>query len=344
MGPAKCTCRDGAVVEKVNVGFLGLGTYVPQRVLTNQQLESMVDTNEEWIVSRTGIRERHICAPGEATVAMSTEAARRALADAALEPNQIDLIICATFTSDTLCPSAACQVQANLGITRPVPAFDLSAACSGFIYGCSVAAGLISAGMYRRVLVIGADALSKFIDWTDRNTCVIFADGAGAAILGPVEDGRGLLGQTMGADGTGGDLIKLNSSGAYDPLTSPATRNGREYLNMNGNEVFKFATRILGTAVEEALVNSGNGLTPADLELIIPHQANVRIIESAARKLRVPLDRFIVNIDRFGNTSAGTIPLAMHDAREAGRLQPGTLFALVAFGGGLTYASSIWRW
>ncbi len=332
-------------MDKTAIGFLGLGTYVPERVLTNHDLEQMVDTSHEWIVSRTGIHERRICAPGESTVAMATISARRALEDAGLTADDLDMIICCTFTSDTLCPSAACQVQNNLGVSRPIPAFDLSAACSGFIYGCSVAASFIRAGVYKRVLVIGVDALSKVVDWNDRNTCVLFADGGGAAIVGPVEEGRGLLGQSLGADGTGHDAIRLRSSGAADPLGSRDALNGhREYLSMNGHDVFKFATRILGTAVEEALANAGQGLRAADLDLIIPHQANIRIIESAAKKLKLPMDRFVVNIDKFGNTSAGTVPLAMEDARRDGRLKPGTLFAVVAFGGGLTYAASIWRW
>lgn len=331
-------------VDKTAIGFLGLGAYVPERVLTNYDLEQMVDTSNDWIVTRTGIRERRICAPGEGAVAIATESARRALEDAKLAVDDIDLIICCTFTSETLCPSAACQVQRNLGATRPIPAFDLAAACSGFIYGCSVAASFIRSGVYRRVLVIGVDAISKFIDWSDRNTCVLFADGGGAAVLGQVEEGHGLLGQSLGADGSGADAIRLLSSGVADPFSATAMNGHRSTISMNGHDVFKFATRILGTAVEEALADAGQGLKAADLDLIIPHQANVRIIESAAKKLKLPMDRFVINIDKFGNTSAGTVPLAMNDARQDGRLKPGTLFAVVAFGGGLTYAASIWRW
>ncbi len=326
------------------IGFLGLGASVPAQVLSNADLEKMVDTSDEWIVSRTGIRERRICGPDENTTTLAIEAARRAVADARLDPNQIDLIICCTFTPDALCPSTACRVQAALGISRPIPAFDISAACSGFIYGCATAAAFISAGTARHVLVIGAEAMSKFLDYHDRNTCVIFGDGAGAVVLGPVGEGRGLVGQCLGADGTGADMITLKTHGKRQPLNAECALNGREYLAMQGNEVFKFATRILGTAVEEALASNGNGLRPKDLELIIPHQANVRIIESAARKLGVPLDRFVINIGKYGNTSAATVPLAMVDAREDGRLKPGTLFAIVAFGGGLTYAASVWRW
>ena len=325
------------------VGFLGLGTYAPEGILTNQDLERMVETSDEWIVSRTGIRERHICAPGEATSHLATEAGRRALADAKLEPDQIDLIICCTFTPDHCCPATACLVQANLGI-KDCAAFDLSAACSGFIYGCSVAAGFIRSGVYERVMVIGAEAITKFIDFEDRNTCVLFGDGAGAAILGRVPEGRGLLGQRLGADGTGGGLIEVPAGGSLEPVTPEVLQARRQYLRMNGNEVYKFATRICGAAIEDALKDADSGLKPADLDVIIPHQANVRIIEAAAKKLKIPVERFVVNIEKYGNTSAATVPLAMADARAEGRLEKDTLFALVAFGGGLTYAASIWRW
>lgn len=328
----------------VPVGFLGLGAYVPSRVLTNQELEGMVDTSDEWIVTRTGIRERRICAADQATSELAIEASRAALDDAGLGPDDLDMIICCTFTPDHSCPATACIVQARLGIKRPIPAFDVVAACSGFIYGCSVAAAFIRSGMYQKILVIGAEAMSKIIDFEDRNTCVLFGDGAGAAVLGPVEAGHGLLGQTLGADGTGGDLIIVPAGGSREPITEKVLAERRQYLRMNGNEVYKFATRILGSAIEEALRDTGNGLCAQDLELVVPHQANIRIIEVAARKLKLPLDRFVVNIDKYGNTSAATVPLALVEARQAGRIQSGSLFALVAFGGGLTYAASIWRW
>lgn len=319
---------------------------MPERVLTNHDLEKMVDTNDEWIVSRTGIRERRVCVPHTDTSDIAAEAARRALEDAGLEPRQIDLIICCTITPDHFCPSTACLVQAKLGIKEPIAAFDLAAACSGFIYGCSVAASFIQSGVFKRVLVIGAEAMSKVIDFSDRNTCVLFGDGAGAVVMAQVEPGRGMQGQCLRADGSGGELIVVPNgiSHAFNEDGGVAHNNGRRYLSMSGNEVYKFATRIFSTAVNEALANAGGGLQATDLDLVIPHQANSRIIEVAARKLNLPLDRFVINIEKYGNTSAATIPLAMADARAQGRLKKDTLFALVAFGGGLTYAASIWRW
>jgi 3-oxoacyl-[acyl-carrier-protein] synthase-3 len=333
------------------LGFLGLGTYLPDRVLTNADLEEMVDTTDEWIVSRTGIRERRICAPEQTTADLAAEAARAAIADAGLSPDAIDLIICCTCTPDTLSPSVACQVQARLGMTRPCPAFDLSAACSGFVFGCATAAAYIRSGFARHVLVIGAEAMSRVVDFTDRTTCVLFGDGAGAAVLGPCAEGEGLLGQSIASDGSGGDLIlipPIGSSGIDDEVAGGAdgglAQSKRIYLSMHGNEVYKFATRILGPVIEDALRNAGNGLKATDLDLIVPHQANIRILEVAARKLNVPMERFVVNIDKFGNTSAATVPLALMDARRDGRLRPGALVALVAFGGGLTWGASVWRW
>ena len=321
-----------------------MGACVPEGVLTNRDLEKMVDTTNEWILSRTGIHERRICSPEQATSDIATEAARRALADAELQPNDVDLIICGTITPDHLCPSTACLVQRNLGITNNCAAFDLAAACSGFIYGCSTAAGFIRTGVYKHVLVIGAEAMTKVVDFEDRNTCVLFGDGAGAAVLGRVEEGLGLLGQSLGADGSGAELIKIPAGGSREPLSEQVLKERRQFLCMNGNEVFKFATRVLGTAILEALENSGNGYKPTDLSLIVPHQANVRIIEAAARKIGVEMDRFVINIEKYGNTSAATVPLALVDARDQGRLTPGSLVAMVAFGSGLTYAASIWRW
>jgi 3-oxoacyl-[acyl-carrier-protein] synthase-3 len=311
-------------------------------VLTNADLEKMVETSDEWILTRTGIRERHICAEGQSTADLATEAARAAIADAGLAPDAIDLIVCCTSTPDMLSPATACLVQAGLGMRRPCPAFDLAAACSGFVFGCTTGAAYIRAGFARHVLVIGAEAMSRVLDFTDRGTCVLFGDGAGAAVLGPCPAGRGLLGQAMGSDGGGGDLILIPPIGAA--RADGAGQPRRAYLSMQGNEVYRFATRILGPVIENALHDAGDGLKPADLDLIVPHQANVRIIEVAARKLNVPMDRFVINIDKYGNTSAATIPIALLEARQAGRLRDGALVALVAFGGGLTYGASIWRW
>lgn len=334
-------------MNRVPVGIVGLGVSVPERVLTNQDLEKLVETTDEWIVTRTGIRERRICGPHLDTSDIAAEAARRALDDAGLKPSQIDLIICCTITPDHFCPSTACMVQAKLGIKEPIPAFDLSAACSGFLYGLSVASSFINSGVFKRVLVIGAETMSKVIDFEDRNTCVLFGDGAGAVVVSQVEEGRGLLGQSLRADGSAGEVLIVPNGVSHaftEDGSSAKSEKRRRYLTMSGNEVYKFATRILSTAVSEALADAGDGLQPHDLDLVVPHQANIRIIEVASRKLALPLDRFVINIDKYGNTSAATIPLALADARADGRLKRGALVALVAFGGGLTYASSIWRW
>ena len=303
----------------------------------------MVDTSDEWIVSRTGIRERRICGPHLDTSDLAAEAARRALADAGLEPGQLDMIICCTITPDHFCPSTACTVQAKLGIKQPIPAFDMAAACSGFLYGMAVANSFIISGACKHVLVIGAETMSKTLDFEDRNTCVLFGDGAGAVVLSQVEPGRGLLGQCLHADGSGGELLVVPNESSHAQYPEGKV-DGRRHLQMAGHEVYKFATRIFSTAVNEALANTADGLQASDLDLVIPHQANIRIIEVGARKLNLPLDRFVTNIEKYGNTSSASIPLAMADAREAGRLKKDTLFALVAFGGGLTYAASIWRW
>jgi 3-oxoacyl-[acyl-carrier-protein] synthase-3 len=327
-----------------SVGIIGLGTSVPEQVMTNSDFEKIVETSDEWIVTRTGIRERRICKPEESTATLAAAAAKAALEDAALTIHDIDLIIVCSLTPDYICPSTACLVHDALDAPASCGAFDLSAACSGFIYGLSVGAGLIKSGMHRRVMVIGAEAMSKILDYQDRGTCILFGDGAGAAILGQVAEGHGLLGQVLGADGSGADHIVVPIPGHLEPLTPEWIAEGRHHLRMRGNEVYKFATRICGQAIEEALANTGNGTSMADLDLIVPHQANIRIIEAAAKKFNLPLDRFVINIDKYGNTSGATIPLALADARTDGRLKSGSLIAMVAFGGGLTYAASIWRW
>jgi 3-oxoacyl-[acyl-carrier-protein] synthase-3 len=324
-----------------SVGILGLGAYVPERVLTNADLEKLVETSDQWIVERTGIRERRIAAEGQSTADLAVAASAAAIADAGLSADDIDLVVCCTSTPDLVSPSTGCLIQDRLGMKRQPPAFDLSAACSGFVFGAAAAAAFIRSGFARHALVVGAEAMSRVIDFADRGTCILFGDGAGAAVLGPCADGRGLVGQALGSDGSGGGLLTIPAIGA--------TANGAEaprpcYLTMQGNEVYKFATRIFGQAIEDALRDAGGGLSPADLDLIVPHQANVRIIDAAAKRLRLPHDRFVVNIEKYGNTSAATVPIALLEARDAGRLRDGALVALVAFGGGLTYGANIWRW
>jgi 3-oxoacyl-[acyl-carrier-protein] synthase-3 len=318
--------------------------YLPERVMTNMEFEQLVETSHEWIVTRTGIHERRICAPDQTTADLATKAAQAAIKDAGIEPDDIDLIICCTSTPDDITPSTACRAQAGLGMKRQCPAFDLAAACTGFVFGAATGAAYVRAGFARHVLVIGADAMSRVLNFADRGTCVLFGDGAGAAVLGPVPEGKGLLGQALGSDGSGGDMLIIPAIGAVRPIQDNGVDPRRVYLTMQGNDVYKFATRVIGPVIEDALADAGQGLTAANLDLIVPHQANSRIIDAAARKLGVPMDRFVLNIEKYGNTSAGTVPIALFEARQAGRLSDGSLVALVAFGGGLTYGANIWRW
>ncbi|WP_027090923.1 beta-ketoacyl-ACP synthase III [Cohnella thermotolerans] len=323
------------------VGILGTGKYSPERRLTNQELETMVDTNDEWIVTRTGIRERRIAAPHEATSDLAYEASLKALAAAGITADQLDLIIVATVTPDMFCPSTACIVQEKLG-AKNAAAFDLSAACSGFIYGLANASGFIATGTYRYVLVVGADTLSRITDYTDRNTCVLFGDGAGAVVLGRVPEGRGFRSFKLGSDGSGADLLCIPGGGSRLPATETTVAEGRHFLNMNGRDVFKFAVRIMGSAAEEALAMAG--LSKEDIDLLIPHQANIRIIQSALERLNLPEDKCMINVDRYGNMSAASIPVALAEADEQGRLKEGDRLVMVGFGGGLTWGASVLVW
>ncbi|MCX7781123.1 MAG: ketoacyl-ACP synthase III [Negativicutes bacterium] len=323
------------------VGIIGLGTCVPDTVVTNKDLEKRVDTSDEWIVERTGIKERRIAEPGIATSDLATAAARKALADAGVSADEIDLIIVATATPDMFFPSVACLVQDNLKASKAA-AFDLGAGCSGFVYGVVTGTQFIKSGLYKKVLVIGAETLSRILDWTDRNTCVLFGDGAGAVVLGEVADGCGVLGAHLGAEGAGGDLLKLPGGGSRNP-SSPETIEGRmHYVHMNGNEVFKFATKIMGEAALEALKNAN--LTAADVDVLVPHQANIRIIQSAAKRLKMPMDKVIVNVDKYGNTSAASIPIALEEAVRTGRVKKDHVVVLVGFGAGLTWAACVIKW
>jgi len=324
-----------------DVSILGLGMFVPERRLTNAELEKMVDTSDEWIRSRTGIRERRIAEPEQATSDLATVAARAALADAGVGPEELDLIIVATAVPDMAFPATACLVQRNLGAERAA-AFDLEAACSGFIYGLAVGAQFVATGTYGRVLVIGAEVLSRIANWTDRNTCVLFGDGAGAAVLGPSSGRRTLLTTHLGADGRGADVLKQPAGGSRLPASRETVEQGLHYVSMNGKEVYKFAVRIMGTAVSAALNQAG--LSPSDIDVLIPHQANLRIIESAAEWFGMERERVIVNVDVYGNMSAASIPVALVEAARAGRIKEGDIVVLVAFGGGLTWGSAVLRW
>jgi len=319
----------------------GWGKYVPERVLTNFDLEKMVDTTDEWIRTRTGIRERHIAAPGETCCSMSLASARRALEVAQLDPSEVELIIVATSTPDYLVPSVASMVQDQLGAGK-APAYGLRAGCTGWVYALVTASQFIKTGAFRNALVIGTEHLSIGVDWTDRNTCVLFGDGSGAVVLEASEQPTGLLSFDLGSDGADYDALIYPGGGGAQPLSQEVLNQRLNYLRMDGRRVFKFATRVMSDAVRKVVVEAG--LTVEDVDLIIPHQANERIIELARRRLRVPPEKIMVNIDRYGNTSAASIPLALVDAIEEGRAKSGDHLVLVGFGAGLTWAAAAIHW
>ncbi|OMF17286.1 3-oxoacyl-ACP synthase [Paenibacillus amylolyticus] len=323
------------------VGIIGTGKYVPEKILTNSDLEKMVDTNDEWIVSRTGIKERHIAAPDQATSDLAYEAAIKALESAGMTGSDLDLIIVATITPDSSFPSTACILQDKLG-AKGAAAFDLSAACSGFVYGLASATSFIQSGMYNNALVIGADCLSRITDYTDRNTCVLFGDGAGAVVVGEVPEGRGFKAFDLGAEGAGGSLLQMEGGGSRLPATVETVENKKHYIYMNGREVFKFAVRVMGTATIEVLRKAGMERT--DVDLFVPHQANIRIIQSAMQRLELPEEKVVVNVDKYANTSAASIPLALVEAAEEGRMKAGDTVLMVGFGGGLTWGASVLVW
>lgn len=323
------------------VSIVATGSYVPDRVLTNADLEKMVDTTDEWIVTRTGIRERRIAAEGEFTSHMAAKAAQRALDQARIKPEEIDLIILATVTPDTFFPSTACHVQRLIG-AKNAACFDVSAACSGFIYGIEIAQQFIGNHTYNTVLVIGADKLSAIVNWDDRNTCVLFGDGAGAAILRNRADSHGVITTYMGSDGSYGDILHMPGGGCALPVTPENFHLKHNTLQMNGRETFKQAVTSMQNSARKALEQSG--LSVGDLTCIIPHQANLRIIEALAERLRIPLEKFHTNLDRYGNTSAAAVAIALDEANRTGRFVVGDYILMVVFGGGLTYASSVVQW
>lgn len=322
--------------------IVGTGSYVPERVLTNADLEKLVDTSDEWIVTRTGISERHIAADDEATSDLAFHAAQRALEAACVDPVDVDMILVATATPDMFFPSTACIVQDRLGARRAA-GLDVSAACSGFVYGMAVADGLIRAGSARTVLLIGAEALTKVVNWQDRNTCVLFGDGAGAVVLRGDEGERGVLSSHLYADGSKGALLILPGGGSRHPVSQAVVDAGLAKIQMNsGNEVFKLAVRAMEDAALTALKQ--NGLEVGDVDFIVTHQANLRIISALGQRLGLPDHKVVVNIQTVGNTSAASIPLALDGAVRDGRIREGHLVLLCAFGGGLTWASSLIRW
>ncbi|MBL9155318.1 MAG: ketoacyl-ACP synthase III [Verrucomicrobiales bacterium] len=324
------------------VRIAGTGSYLPEKVLTNHELEAMVETSDEWIASRTGIRERRIAADGELTSHMAAQAARRALEQAGVAPADVDLIIVATITPDTLTPATACYVQQHLGALNSV-AFDVSAACSGFLYALEIARHSIAAGAFRNAVIIGAEKLSAFVNWTDRNTCVLFGDGAGAAVLLPSENGHGrILSSHLGTDGAQAELLNIPGGGAACPITLENVDQRLATLAMQGREVFKHAVNAMRRAAETAIEKAG--LTTGDIDLVIPHQANLRIIDAIAERLEVGKDRVFVNLDKYGNTSAAAVAIALDEANRTGAVKTGDHILLVAFGAGLTWASAVIEW
>jgi len=326
-----------------SVIIAGVGSYAPPKVLTNHDLSKMVDTSDEWIFSRSGIRERRIAAADEACSDLAIKAATAALADAKMKPGDIDLLIVATASPDTPLPSTACYVQHKLGVPAHATCFDIAAACSGFLYALEIAYGQLLTNRYKRALIIGAEKLSSVTDWTDRTTCVLFGDAAGAAVLHKVDQpGIGILGSDLGADGEFADNLYISAGGSRRPADAKSVEERAHCIRMNGREVFKSAVRVMETVAREMMEQ--HNLTPDQINLVIPHQANIRIIESLASNLKVPMERVYVNLDRYGNTSSASIPLALDEARRAGRIKPGDLTLLVAFGAGLTYGATLIRW
>ncbi|MEK6693381.1 MAG: beta-ketoacyl-ACP synthase III [Nitrospirota bacterium] len=321
--------------------IVGSGSYVPKMVLTNFDLESMVNTSDEWIIERTGIRERRIAGKDEAASDLAYEASQRALKSSGIKAKDIDLIILATTTPDMVFPSTACLLQDRLNAKKAV-AFDVSAACSGFIYSLSVADQFIKEGIYKTALVVGSEVLSRITDWNDRATCILFGDGAGAVVLQASSDRRGIISVHLHSDGALKDLLYIPGGGSRNPASKKTIEKGLHYIKMRGNETFKVAVRKLEEVALEAI--NSNNLKPSDIDLFIPHQANLRIIQAIAKRLNLSMDKVLVNIDRYGNTSAASIPIALDEAVSEGRLKEGDLILMEAFGGGLTWASALLRW
>ena len=322
------------------VGFIGVGEYLPANILTNQQLETMVDTSDEWITTRTGIKERHLAAKNEAASDLAFKAAQKALADAKFKPEDLELIIVATITGDMPTPSTAAIVQNMLG-AKKAACFDLSAACAGFVYGISVAQQFIANGTYKNALVIGAEVLSSITDWQDRNTCVLFGDGAGAAVLAEVKNG-GIISTYLGCDGSKVDILNLPGGGSRNPATSETVRNRMHFLKMQGNELFKIAVNTMTEAAQTVLRQAG--MTFADVDLIIPHQANARIIMAVAKKLGIPEKKVYLNIERCGNMSSASMVTALAEAVAEGKVKRGDIILLDVFGAGLVWGSCIIKW
>lgn len=328
-------------LEVIRARIIGTGSYVPEKILTNADLEKMVDTNDEWITARTGIRQRHVAANGENTSDLATRAAERALDMAGVAAADIDYLVVGTITGDYPWPATACIVQSNLGADN-AGAVDVSAACSGFLYALAAASDRIQAGHAKKALVIGAEILTRVIDWDDRNTCILFGDGAGAVVLEAHEGEAGILSTHLHADGSQLELLYQPGFGTRIVPTIEGIRNKSHFLHMQGNEVFKVAVRSMAEVANKAL--QANGMTIDDIDLFIPHQANIRILEATAKRLKLRDEQVYINVDRFGNTSGATIPIALDEVNRAGKLKPGDILLFDAFGGGFTWAAAMVRW
>jgi len=322
--------------------IIGTGSEVPMKKLTNFDLEKMVETSDEWIFQRTGMRERRLAGEGESTATMGTAAARKALAAAGMQAENLDLIIVATLTPEMGTPATSCLVQQALGIQRHIGCFDLNAACSGFVYGLATAGMFIQNGAYKNILVIGAETLSRVIDYTDRNTCILFGDGAGAVVMTAVDNPeRGLQAFNLGANGHGAQLIQIPGGGSKHPATAETVAGRMHYLKMNGREVYKFAVSQMSHSIEQSM--TACNLTPADVKLVVPHQVNQRVIDAATERMGFPKDKVFVNIQKYGNTSAASVPIALDEAWREGRILQGDWIIMVGFGAGLTWAGTTFR-
>ena len=333
--------RPRSSQPKRTVSIIGTGSYVPEKVLTNADLEKLVETSDEWITSRTGIKERRIAAEGENTSDLAAKAALAAMDNAGITADEIDLILVATITPDMFFPSTACFVQTKIG-AKNAACFDVSAACSGFLYAIEIAQQFITSNTYDTVLVIGAEKLSSIVDWTDRNTCVLFGDGAGAAILRHRGGGHGVISTYMGSNGELADILQIPGGASRFPVTKDNADQRLNCIKMNGKETYKHAVTSMLDAATRALADAN--LKPADLACIIPHQANLRIIEAIASRMDLPMERFVINLDRYGNTSAAAVAIALDEANRTDRMKEGDYILLVVFGGGLTWASSVIQW
>lgn len=329
-------------MEKIRVGFLGLGYFVPEKTLTNRDLEKLVDTSDEWITTRTGIKERRIADDSVATSDLAKEAALKALKNADLQPSQIELIIVATITPDMQFPATACILQNKLG-AKNAACFDISAACSGFVYAIAIAEQFIKTGVYKNALVVGAEKLTAITDWTDRNTCVLFGDGSGAAVLGKVEDGSGILSVYLGSDGDQYDILKLPAGGSRMPASHKTVDERLHFLKMEGSELFKLAVKIMADAGEKAAKMAGLN-SPDEIDCVIPHQANIRILNAVAKKIGIPQERIYLNIERYGNMSSASTAVALAEAAQDKRIKKGDIILLDAFGSGLVWGAIIIKW